>query len=119
MGCRRSGKPAITCRKCRMHISVQDRGEWKGCLSIRARFAKILRRTDARFSETTEVSGGESAEQPRLGGERSGSRERKAGMLAGQDFFHSRFARVSPVFVLGALLLILPICQAGTQRCCA
>src|SRR5215470_3536542 len=119
MGCRRSVKRATTCRKCRMRISVQDRGERKGCSSIRARFAKIPTTTDERFSGTTEASDGEFAEQQRPDGKRSRMRERKAGMLAGQNFLHRSFARVSPVFVVAVLLVIIPSCQAGAQRCCA
>ena len=65
-----------------------------------------------RFSGTIEVSGREFLAKRRFGGERSGGRERKAGMLAGQNFLHRSFARVSPVFVAGsfvvAALLVIP-----------
>ena len=35
-------------------------------------------------------------------------RARKAGMLSGQNFFHKRFARVSPVFLVAALAFSAP-----------
>src|ERR1700692_4919253 len=115
-------RPAITCRKCRMHISGQARGASKACGLIHERFAKIPMPTAARFSPTIEACSGHPAGAGRLqvasrqakGGGSSGDSPkqelgRKAGALLGQNFLHKMFARVSPVFLVAGLAFFSPV----------
>src|SRR6266446_6703372 len=105
---RRFAKLASTSRKCRMLISGQVRGVRKGCGAIRAQSAKTPIPAAELFSRTIKASrtvefspAGQSisAEGPRAEGALQNSGARKAGMLAGQNFLHKMFARVSPVFL--------------------
>src|SRR6266404_2603516 len=105
---RRFAKLASTSRKCRMLISGQVRGVRKGCGAIRAQSAKTPIPAAELFSRTIKASRtvefsppGQSisAEGPRAEGALQNSGARKAGMLAGQNFLHKMFARVSPVFL--------------------
>src|SRR6266851_3487512 len=105
---RRFAKLASTSRKCRMLISGQVRGVRKGCGAIRAQSAKTPILAAELFSRTIKASrtvefspSGQSisAEGPRAEGALQNSGARKAGMLAGQNFLHKMFARVSPVFL--------------------
>src|SRR5882762_8491341 len=105
---RRFAKLASTSRKCRMLISDQVRGVRKGCGAIRPQSAKTPIPAAELFSRTIKASrtvafspAGQSisAEGPRAEGALQNSGARKAGMLAGQNFLHKIFARVSPVFL--------------------
>src|SRR5229473_1168854 len=105
---RRFAKLASTSRKCRMLISGQVRGVRKGCGAIRAQSAKTPTPAAELFSRTIKASrtvefspAGQSisAEGPRAEGALQNSGAGKAGMLAGQNFLHKIFARVSPVFL--------------------
>src|SRR5712692_1118600 len=103
---RRFAKLANTSRKCRMLISGQAPGVWKGCGAIRAQSARTPIRAAELFSRTTEGSRSEfspagqclATEGLRAGRALQSSGACKAGMLAGQNFLHNVFARVSPVF---------------------
>src|SRR6266481_5863619 len=104
---RRFAKLANTSRKCRMLISGQAPGVWKGCGAIRAQSARTPIRAAELFSRTTEASPSEfspagqrvTTEGLRAGRALQSSGARKAGMLAGQNFLRKMFARVSPVFL--------------------
>src|ERR1700681_208034 len=109
----RFARPAITCRKCRMHISGQARGASKACGQIRERFARIRIRAAARFSPTIESSSDHCVVASRQARGDSGDSPkqepgRKAGALLGQDFLHRTFARVSPVFLVAGLAFLCP-----------
>src|ERR1700676_5048927 len=121
-----SAKRASTYRKCRMLISGQARVAWKACGAIRTRSAKIPSQQAAgSFSQTSKAP--QAAEffvvRPSLGtaglraeGALDSSTARKAGMLAGQNFLHKLFARVSPVFLAAGLACLGPeISQASTS----
>src|SRR5260370_24099902 len=91
-----------------MLISGQVRGVRKGCGAIRAQSAKMPIPAAELFSRTIKASrtvefspAGQSisAEGPRAEGALQNSGARKAGMLAGQNFLHEMFARVSPGFL--------------------
>src|ERR1700730_14712669 len=105
----RFAKLATTCRKCRMLISGQARGAWKACGLIRTPSAKTPTRAAASSLQTNKTS--RTAEFPisgqrlRVEGALRSRRAREAGMLAGQNFFHKLFARVSPVFLALGLAL--------------
>src|SRR6202035_3477215 len=103
-------RPAITCRKCRMHISGQVRDASKACGLIRERFAKIPTRMAARFSPTIESCSGYLQVASHVGSGDSPKQElgRKAGALLGQNFLHRTFARVSPVFLVAGLAFACP-----------
>src|SRR5712671_2240072 len=112
-------RPAITCRKCRMHISGQAPGASKACGLIRVRFAEIPIPLAARFSPTIEWRSGRlqvANRQARGGSGRSPRQELgpKAGALPGQSFLHKIFARVSPVFPAGLALLCLSLSHPGS-----
>src|SRR6266852_8026900 len=120
---RRFAKLASTSRKCRMLISGQARDAWKGCGAIRAQFAKTPIPAAELFSPTIKASrtvafspAGQliSAEGPRAEGALQSSGARKAGKLAGQNFLHKVFARVSPVFL--ALSLAFFCAHASLAR---
>src|SRR6267143_1179412 len=105
---RRFARLASTSRKCRMLISGQARDAWKACGAIRARFARMPIPAAELFSQTnkalrtTAVSPAGQCigiEGIRAEGALQSSAARKAGMLAGQNFLHKVFARVSPVFL--------------------
>src|ERR1700730_16863680 len=103
-GVRRFARLATTSRKYRMLISAQARDAWKACGPIRVPSARNpIRRAAESFSQTSRVSRAadfSSAGQGiRAAGAFQSSGARKAGMLAGQNFFHKQFARVSPVFL--------------------
>src|ERR1700687_1450013 len=89
-------RPAITYRKCRMHISGQARGASKACGLIHERFAKIPMPTAARFSPTIEACSGALMVASRNGSSGNSPKQelgRKAGALLGQNFLHKTFAR--------------------------
>src|SRR6266481_3197098 len=119
---RRFAKLANTSRKCRMLTSGQVRGVWKGCGAIRAQSARTPIRAAELFSRTTEASPSEfspagqrvTTEGLRAGRALQSSGARKAGMLAGQNFLHDVFARVSPVFL--ALGLAIFCAHASLAR---
>src|SRR6266446_5173928 len=105
---RRFARLASTSRKCRMLISGQARDAWKACGAIRARSAEIPIPAAELFSPTTKAlrttavsPAGQfiGTEGIRAEGALQSSGARKAGMLAGQNFLHKMFARVSPVFL--------------------
>src|SRR6267143_115175 len=105
---RRFARLASTSRKCRMLISGQARDAWKAGGAIRARFARMPIPAAELFSQTnkalrtTAVSPAGQCigiEGIRAEGALQSSAARKAGMLAGQNFLHKVFARVSPVFL--------------------
>src|SRR6266404_305707 len=101
---RHFAKRATTCRKYRMLISAQARDAWKICGPIRAQSARNPIRAGESFLQTSEASGfSELRNGVRAAGALHGSRARKAGMLAGQNFLQKLFARVSPVFLVLAL----------------
>src|ERR1700730_14631328 len=101
---RRFAKLATTCRKYRMLISAQARDAWKVCGAIRAQSVRNPIRAAESFSQTSEASGfSVFGNWLRAAGALQSIRARKAGMLAGQNFFHKLFARVSPVFLALAL----------------
>src|SRR5258706_10344495 len=101
---RRFAKLATTSRKYRMLISAQARDAWKACGAIRAQSVRNPIRAAESFSQTSEVSRfSELRNGVRAAGALRSISARKAGMLAGQNFFHKLFARVSPVFVAFAL----------------
>src|SRR6202158_2980276 len=93
-------RPAITYRKCRMHISGQARGASKACGLIRERFARIPTLMAARFSPTIEFCSGYPARAGGLqaashGGSGDSPKQelgRKAGALLGENFLHRLFA---------------------------
>src|ERR1700720_3727016 len=101
---RRFARLATTSRKYRMLISAQARDAWKACGPIRVPSARNpIQRAAESFSQTSRLSRAadfSSAGQGiRAAGALQTSGARKAGMLAGQNFFHKQFARVSPVFL--------------------
>src|ERR1700720_3437792 len=97
-------KLATTCKRYRMLISAQARDAWKACGAIRAQSVRNPIRAAELFSQTSEASRfSEFRNGVRAAGALQGIRARKAGMLAGQNFFHKLFARVSPVFLASAL----------------
>src|SRR3984893_9076910 len=116
MASRRFAKLATTSRKCRMLISGQVPGAWKACGPIRTPSARIPIRAAELFLRTTEAS--QTAEFSPAGqllraegAFQSGTR--KAGMLAGQNFFHKVFARVSPVFLVAGFVFASPQFSPG------
>src|SRR6266851_5346153 len=122
---RRFAKLASTSRKCRMLISGQARDAWKGCGAIRAQFAKTPIRAAELFSPTIKASrtvgfspAGQliSAEGPKAEGALHSSGARKAGMLAGQNFLHKVFARVSPVFLALSLAFFCAHASLARER---
>src|SRR6266852_7607358 len=104
---RRFAKLATTSRKCRMLISGQARDAWRACGPIRMQSARMPIQAAELFLPTTKASGSEfspagqcvATEGLRAEGAPQSSGARKAGMLAGQNFLHKMFARVSPVFL--------------------
>src|ERR1700687_567 len=100
---RRFARLATTFRKCRMLISGQARGAWKGCGATHARFARTPIRAAELFSQTTKAPRtAEFSPTDRLSraeGALQSRGARKAGMLESQNFFLKVFARVSPVFL--------------------
>src|ERR1700682_6786632 len=100
---RRFARLATTFRKCRMLISGQARGAWKGCGAPHARFARTPIRAAELFSQTTKAPRtAEFSPTDRLSraeGALQSRGARKAGMLESQNFFLKVFARVSPVFL--------------------
>src|SRR3984893_9561834 len=103
-GFRRFARLATTSRKYRMLISAQARDAWKACGPIRVPSARNpIRRAAESFSQTSRVSRAAdfspAGQGVRAAGAFQNSGARKAGMLAGQKFFHKQFARVSPVFL--------------------
>src|SRR5229473_953265 len=122
---RRFAKLATTSRKCRMLISGQARDAWKGCGAIRAQFAKTPIPAAELFSPTIKASrtvafspAGQliSAEGPRAEGALQSSGARKAGKLAGQNFLHKVFARVSPVFLALSLAFFCAHASLARER---
>src|SRR6266852_4877125 len=122
---RRFAKLASTSRKCRMLISGQARDAWKGCGAIRAQFAKTPIPAAELFSPTIKASRTVafspasqliSAEGPRAEGALHSSGARKAGMLAGQNFLHKVFARVSPVFLALSLAFFCAHASLARER---
>src|SRR5713101_940625 len=105
-------KLATTCRKCRMLISGQARDAWKGCGPIRTPSVRMSIRAAGLSSQTTRAS--QTAEFSPAGqllraeGAFQNSGTRKAGMLAGQNFLHKMFARVSPVFLVAGFVFTCP-----------
>src|SRR5579859_4025770 len=98
-GFRRFARHGITSRKCRMLISGRVRDAWKRCGAIRTRSGRTPIRAGGLFSPTIES----------LAGARETLRDIgacKAGMLAGQNFLHRGFARVSPVFLVAGVALL-------------
>src|SRR5258708_5077646 len=94
---RRFARLATTSRKYRMLISAQARDAWKDCGAISARSVKNPIGAAESFSPTSEgFRFSESRNGARAAGALHSIRARKAGMLAGQNFFHKLFARVSP-----------------------
>src|SRR6266404_2424567 len=101
---RRFAKLATTSRKYRMLISAQARDAWKACGAIRAQSVRNPMRAAESFLQTSEAADfSVTGNWLRAAGALHSIRARKAGMLAGQNFFHKLFARVSPVFVALAL----------------
>src|SRR6266404_7323627 len=115
---RRFAKPATMSRKCRMLISGQAQGAWKACGPIRTPSARMSIRAAGLFLQTTKalqtIQASQAAEFSPAGqfveveGAFQNSGTRKAGMLAGQNFFHKVFARVSPVFLVAGFVFACP-----------
>src|SRR5260370_34988140 len=112
---RRFAKPATMSRKWRMLISGQAQGAWKACGPIRTPSARMSIRAAGSFLRTTRalrtIKASQAAEFSPAGqfveveGAFQNSGRRKAGVLAGQKFFHKGFPRGSPGFLVARVVL--------------